>query len=182
MIWECKDSFFCECGLLDATEQWLHDDQGIISKSTKVRWLDCIDLYSRLRITKCADKLPALAGLVGRVALKTRSRYLAGLWECGLLRNLCWKVVGEEKDGPDTNIKVAYGKRCTPYCAPTWSWASIDLLETGIFSSFEARTTFEHLLIKSDLLICLKLMIGTSSLLRNAAVKWIITCLNTYLH
>jgi hypothetical protein len=162
MIWECKDSFFCECGFLDATEQWLHDGRGIISKgrflafggyeSTNVRWLDCVDLYSRLRITKCTDKLPALAGLASRVALKTQSRYLAGLWECDLPRSLCWKVIGEEKDGPDTNTKMAYGKRCTPYCAPTWSWASIDLSDTGIVSSFEARTTFEHLLVKSDLL------------------------------
>ena len=70
MIWECKDSFFCECGFLDATEQWLHDGRGIISKgrflafggyeSTNVRWLDCVDLYSRLRITKCTDKCYAV--------------------------------------------------------------------------------------------------------------------------
>jgi hypothetical protein len=157
MVWECKDTFCCECGILEKAEQWSHGGYRIIGKcwlsqleddlySISTAWLECIELYSRLRITKCTDKLSGLAGLASEVALKFPSQYLAGFWECDLPRSLCWKVVGEEKDGPETNTKMTYGKRCTPYCAPTWSWASIDLSETGIVSSFEARTTFEHLL------------------------------------
>ncbi|KAN0092477.1 HET domain containing protein [Hyaloscypha variabilis] len=163
MIWECKDSFLCECGILGGAEHLLHDGKGIIGKCwlrnletdleydtrLAVRWLDCVELYSRLRITECTDKLPALAGLASKFGSKLQSQYLAGLWECDLPRSLCWKVIGEERDGPDTNTRMTYGKRCTPYCAPTWSWASIDLSDTGITSSFEARTAFEHLLVKT---------------------------------
>ncbi|RDW56986.1 hypothetical protein BP6252_13939 [Coleophoma cylindrospora] len=162
MIWECRDSFICECGDLQEADHGMHDGNLIVGKlwlyevetdsETEAytivnRWLDGVELYSRLRITNCTDKLPALAGLAERFAMQLKSPYLAGLWECDLPRSLCWKVVGEQKDGPETDTEMSYGKRCFPYCAPTWSWASIDLSNTGIESSFEARTAFEHLIV-----------------------------------
>lgn len=133
MIWECKNNFICECGALQKAEPGLHDGILTVGKrwfyemqggqdsayTLEDRWLDGVELYSRLRITKCTDKLPALSGLANRFAIQLQSNYLAGIWQCDLPRSLCWRVVGEQEDGLDTDTQMKYGRRCDPYCAPT---------------------------------------------------------------
>lgn len=81
-------------------------------------WLELVGIYSPLGLTDDADKLPGIAGVaaeVSRVSAATdlpAGRYLAGLWEADLPRQLLWTVYYPSKP-----------KR-GPYRAPSWSWAS----------------------------------------------------------
>ncbi|KAF9630480.1 hypothetical protein BFW01_g1042 [Lasiodiplodia theobromae] len=83
-------------------------------------WLELIGIYSPLGLTDSADKLPGIAGVaaeVSRVSAATdlpAGRYLAGLWEGDLPRQLLWTVYYPSK--PED--------RGRPYRAPSWSWAS----------------------------------------------------------
>ncbi|KAB2573844.1 hypothetical protein DBV05_g7500 [Lasiodiplodia theobromae] len=82
--------------------------------------LELIGIYSPLGLTDAADKLPGIAGVaaeVSRVSAATdlpAGRYLAGLWEEDLPRQLLWTVYYPSK--PE--------ERGRPYRAPSWSWAS----------------------------------------------------------
>ncbi|PVH79662.1 HET-domain-containing protein [Cadophora sp. DSE1049] len=166
MVWECNETFDCECGDLLKSDPGVYGGDLIVGKRWRYeletgpdegdptdaytplnRWLDGVELYSRLRITDITDRLPALAGLATRFSGRIHSQYLAGHWESDLPRSLCWKVVGEQREGPETSTCMTFGKRCVPYCVPSWSWASVDLSSTGIATSFEARITFEHLIM-----------------------------------
>ncbi|KAK6843397.1 hypothetical protein PG987_004257 [Apiospora arundinis] len=102
-------------------------------------WTKVVERYSRRRLTREQDKLPALAGMAAYFSSisedKTSNagkRYLAGLWSTDIVKHLCWKMAYQ--DSP--------GARPTKYRAPTWSWASID-----------GPITFQEAFSKSLLLI-----------------------------
>ncbi|KAG4428191.1 hypothetical protein IFR05_016327 [Cadophora sp. M221] len=157
MIWECNDSFSCECGALDGEDSGIHGGSLVVGKrwmyemltepsdpgdsgySRLDRWLDGVELYSRLGITKCTDRLPALAGLAASFANRVQSPYLAGLWHCDLPRSLCWRVVIGEG---------GLGKPCLLYSAPSWYWASVDISGAGPDATFGSYIAFGHLIHK----------------------------------
>lgn len=61
-------------------------------------WMDLTSKFSKMRLTKPEDKLPALSGIARRVVsvLQQSSsgyqdiRYLAGLWDFKLIDQLVW--------------------------------------------------------------------------------------------
>ncbi|KIJ31912.1 hypothetical protein M422DRAFT_266414 [Sphaerobolus stellatus SS14] len=71
-----------------------------------------VEDYSLLDMTYESDRLPALAGLASRFAnyFPKNERYLAGLWESNLVRDLLWGTGGPRR-----------GKTS----GPSWSWASM---------------------------------------------------------
>jgi hypothetical protein len=69
--------------------------------------------YAGLDLTFAKDKLPAMSGLVKEMQRFRSGRYLAGIWESDLFRDLTWRSF---------NMKTG---RCSPWRAPTWSWASV---------------------------------------------------------
>ncbi|KAF9463993.1 hypothetical protein BDZ94DRAFT_1217148, partial [Collybia nuda] len=93
-------------------------------------WADVIGNYTSRAVTKPKDKLTALAGVAEQFdhvwhssflggsntndRTHIKRRYLAGLLERTLLRDLLW-LRGEGTPGPRPN----------PYFAPSWSWASV---------------------------------------------------------
>ncbi|KAL1644437.1 cytosolic leucyl tRNA synthetase [Diplodia intermedia] len=86
-------------------------------------WSLAVERYSRRYLTVQSDKLPAMAGIAARFARfladgDRPSRYLAGLWESGLARQLAW-------DASWGNARRTRQPRRLAH-APTWSWASID--------------------------------------------------------
>jgi hypothetical protein len=91
-------------------------------------WRSIVQAYSKCKLTRQRDKLPAIAGIAKSMGLKSdRGRYVAGLWEDGLLYQLMWFV------------EDSSGERPSEYRAPSWSWASIDgpifiLLDEGEIS------------------------------------------------
>jgi hypothetical protein len=79
--------------------------------------------YSKRRLTKSSDKLPALSGLARIVGGQLGDKYVAGLWRSTLLEGMLWQAVGTH-----------HGATSAPpeYRAPSWSWASIDGLAANL--------------------------------------------------
>lgn len=107
-------------------------------KELRWSWVYIVSEYSRRSVTKPKDKLTALSGVAEQLnriwdsyletdyaaiegATRSRgTRYLAGLWEHFLPRELLWHLAVIEDD-------KAYPKpRPIRYVAPSWSWASVD--------------------------------------------------------
>ena len=97
MVWECNEAVDCEWGEMSEGEPGMYDDNLAVGKRWRFeletgphegdptifypplnRWLDGMELYSRLRITDLADKLPALEGLAARFSDRIHAKYLAG--------------------------------------------------------------------------------------------------------
>jgi hypothetical protein len=94
-----------------------------------------VEEYSKRKLTKGFDKLPALSGLANRIAEKTGDTYLAGLWKSNLLSELNWGVKAFEPthscndpahDASMPPARKSAVKYPTEYRAPSWSWASVD--------------------------------------------------------
>lgn len=91
-------------------------------------WNDIVERYSVRQLSCARDKLPALSGVAREYArilddgrhsdmAPTRpSRYLAGLWEDDIYRGLCWYNPGH----------TSKDFLLVEYCAPSWSWASLE--------------------------------------------------------
>ncbi|KAK4167754.1 heterokaryon incompatibility protein-domain-containing protein [Cladorrhinum sp. PSN259] len=126
IVWECRCAISCECGYLkragrlgnkrcQSSRQQITDAFGEDANIERVldAWLEVIEQYSVLEITRESDRFPALAGLAERFSepLLRGQRYLAGLWENDLWRGLTWKA----HESPHHRYEDA----------PSWSWASM---------------------------------------------------------
>lgn len=81
---------------------------------------DLMSSYTRRKLSKPEDKLPALATVARTIHTLKHVNYLAGLWEENLLAQLTWKT-------NDTSVIPRAAKRRPPgYRAPSWSWMSLD--------------------------------------------------------
>jgi len=100
---------------------------------TMARWEDLIREYSRRKLSRSDDKLPALSGLAMKFQQLIDGEYLAGLWSCWLPTHLLWKITGPSGTGVDQHVNGTWR-------APTWSWLSMDspveleLVNKGNFS------------------------------------------------
>ncbi|KAK9791698.1 putative Heterokaryon incompatibility domain-containing protein [Seiridium cardinale] len=72
-----------------------------------------------------SDKLTALAGLARRFSTPSMGKYLAGIWYSQLPDALAWRIQLPKNPGQ--------------YCAPSWSWASLDGEVMGIGSAFRTE-------------------------------------------
>ncbi|KAF2803123.1 HET-domain-containing protein [Mytilinidion resinicola] len=142
LLWECSETFACECGAVEARNtkratvkkgrpesggpvtEWLDTYQWVDSKRShdtirehprllRERFRGVVSDYGRLRLTKECDRLPALAGIARDFRGYSRGRYLAGLWEDTLWTDLQWET-GTPAPTEDTRVSHA----------PTWSWAA----------------------------------------------------------
>jgi hypothetical protein len=78
-------------------------------------WSNIVEEFTRRKIGKDEDRLPALAGLAKKYRDATGYEYLAGVWRQELPAALLW-----EKKGWN------YLKSPAGYRAPSWSWASLE--------------------------------------------------------
>lgn len=131
-----SNQLFWECGELSACEQFPqgdHQEDFHSALSTKQEfavaipdtkkegsllhilemWNDIIILYTQGLLTFSTDKLVAISGVASIMSLTIGVRYLAGLWDTHLTKQLVWIVRG-------------MGQSSSVYIAPSWSWASID--------------------------------------------------------
>jgi hypothetical protein len=70
-------------------------------------WNSLVQNYSRRKLTRFEDRLPALAGIASELQRVWGDKYIAGLWQRNLVSQLGWRHVGG---------------LCTPYRSPGWSW------------------------------------------------------------
>ena len=87
-------------------------------------WDIVLQIYSASLLTRQSDKLVAVSGVARELAPLVQSRYLAGLWEAHLARQLLWiaKPTAKLGSGNTDSAKSA----TAIYRAPSWSWASTD--------------------------------------------------------
>ncbi|KAI1871405.1 uncharacterized protein JN550_004399 [Neoarthrinium moseri] len=125
--WECRESAVHEGDSIEAHHvpyglglfNNVYELKGEISKILMHNaWADAINEYTKRSLTVGGDKLPALAGIAriygeqGKLGV-----YVAGLWEDEFLKHLLWQA---------DRTTGAQHKRAQAFCAPSWSWASID--------------------------------------------------------
>ncbi|KAH8802622.1 heterokaryon incompatibility protein-domain-containing protein [Xylogone sp. PMI_703] len=79
-------------------------------------WRDMVMVYSKLKLTKEEDKLPALSACANLMGKSLGDKYLAGLWRKFLMEGLLWFVDPQKQLEPRPKI----------WRAPSWSWASVN--------------------------------------------------------
>lgn len=101
-------------------------------------WEFLVQDYSNRKLSRPADKLPALAGLATYFQRALNNDvYIAGLWKGRFVHELCWTV--------DAKRAAAQGGATRPpdcWRAPSWSWMSIDgpvAFEANRHTLFESR-------------------------------------------
>lgn len=77
-----------------------------------------VNSYSKCELTYSKDKLIAFDGIAKSIMSTGTHRYIAGMWEYGLLYDLAWRR--------DTADREAFLISATLSRAPSWSWASVD--------------------------------------------------------
>ena len=96
-------------------------DNALDSIQIHKAWYDIVEAYTACNLTKSADKLVAISGIVKCLQPLFKTDYLAGLWRDDLLRQMLWRV--RSIDEPRWSLA---GQKRPEYRAPSWSWASID--------------------------------------------------------
>ena len=86
-------------------------------------WDRVVATYTSGALSHSTDKLVAISGIARELHPLMNSRYLAGLWEAQLPRQLLWIAACSPaaRKKPST-----VGHQTMPYRAPSWSWASTD--------------------------------------------------------
>lgn len=85
---------------------------GVYSKDVGGLWGHLVWEYGKRKLTKAADKLPAMSGLAKLVEKRTNpGQYVAGLWSNRLTENLAWQ-----------GLWNASPASTEEYIGPSWSW------------------------------------------------------------
>lgn len=112
--WLSQDRLFDS--FLDLTQRGLEDWRN--PEAALQYWYWIVKRYTECQLTVPTDKLPAISAIAQKFS-KILGKYLAGLWEHEVCAQLCiW-----EHDVP---YKQKLIPRTKDYCAPSWSWASLD--------------------------------------------------------
>jgi hypothetical protein len=116
---ECKQRSRCETfPILDSRHKWQPWFYGSRVKEHGRRWMTWqsnLAHYSRALLTEEEDKLFAMAAIATYYQSLTHDKYLVGLWQRGIERQLLWSSVHSLKN-----------RHPSRYRAPSWSWASLD--------------------------------------------------------
>lgn len=94
-------------------------------------WYRILNEYSLRQLSFESDRLDAISGLAERLSRITGDEYIGGMWKSNLLECLQWR--------PDTQDRGKEAIRQTRHRAPTWSWASCELLPRSTFSRRSGR-------------------------------------------
>ncbi|KAL2284957.1 hypothetical protein FJTKL_08508 [Diaporthe vaccinii] len=83
-------------------------------------WYRILNEYSLRQLSFESDRLDAISGLAERLSRITGDEYIGGMWRSSLLECLQWRT--------NTQNRGKEAIRQTRHRAPTWSWASCELL------------------------------------------------------
>jgi hypothetical protein len=137
IVWECREHTAMEADPENVNEPDFLAGYNLKSKMPVVTasnrheianlaikwWLAIVSRYSQMHLSYSEYKLPALSGMSKEVALilqqsssNHQARYLAGLWDFQLFKQLTWFCLRYDDKT----------QRPPKYRAPSRSWASID--------------------------------------------------------
>jgi hypothetical protein len=135
--WSCLSEKACECAPEPSAND--HDvpyedldgltvqfqSQSIPEDNTKFLklWAELVDTYGRRKLSKEADRLPALAGLAEMFQRKINCRYLFGLWDTNLESQLLWTSANVPWMENEKLEPHKFVPRLPDDYAPSWSWA-----------------------------------------------------------
>lgn len=94
-------------------------------------WYRILNEYSLRQLSFESDRLDAISGLAERLSRITGDQYVGGMWKGNLLECLQWR--------PNTQDRGKEAVRQARHRAPTWSWASCELLPKSTFSRRSGR-------------------------------------------
>lgn len=94
-------------------------------------WYRILNEYSLRQLSFESDRLDAISGLAERLSRITGDEYIGGMWRSSLVECLQWR--------PNTQDRGKEAIRQTRHRAPTWSWASCELLPRSEFSRRSKR-------------------------------------------
>lgn len=88
-------------------------------------WYRILNEYSIRQLSFESDRLEAISGLASRLSQILGDTYIGGIWRSSIIECLQWR--------PDDPYRGSETIRQTSYRAPTWSWASCELLPRSSF-------------------------------------------------
>ncbi|KAI8654044.1 HET domain-containing protein [Fusarium sp. Ph1] len=141
LLWQCREVSTCQCTGLEDWDEPEDDYPDFLKLPTRHdpelqakvvnKWHQLIQVYAQTTLTYQSDKLAAVEGLCQYILPLRKGKYLAGLWEDSLARDLLWKVGDSlSTQGPVRTEEKKSEPRKTQWSAkrwlfPTWSWASV---------------------------------------------------------
>ncbi|KAI1085917.1 hypothetical protein F5B19DRAFT_502940 [Rostrohypoxylon terebratum] len=87
-------------------------------------WITILSTYLSCTLTKDSDRLVAMSGIAKVFREVNQDTYLAGLWKRSIQYGFLWKT--EATSGTWIRRNESYG--------PSWSWASVMFIGTGLAS------------------------------------------------
>ncbi|KAJ3548455.1 hypothetical protein NM208_g1002 [Fusarium decemcellulare] len=88
---------------------------------------DLAKAYSSKSLTYPSDRLPAISGFAKRIGEITQGKYLGGLWEETLYRDLLWKGMDRPAQCSSLAELIASRSPSSAPVSPSWSWAYHDV-------------------------------------------------------
>ncbi|KAF2104944.1 HET-domain-containing protein [Rhizodiscina lignyota] len=126
LLWTCYTDAWCcyDYGLanrgywknsskvrfMSTLQRWEGDGEPV---SPWDSWTEQVQAYNAKKLTREGDRLPAFAGVARKFSEILKCRYIGGIWELNLWRQLSWF--------PKTSARRPAGNG-----APSFSWASVD--------------------------------------------------------
>jgi hypothetical protein len=100
------------------------EDSHTKCEKVDISWPKLVEDFTKRDISYVSDRLPALSGLASFIGQHIEGKYLAGIWEQNIHRELLW----HSKESGSTffgSLPEISGRRHPAYYAPSWSWASV---------------------------------------------------------
>ncbi|KAH7357160.1 heterokaryon incompatibility protein-domain-containing protein [Rhexocercosporidium sp. MPI-PUGE-AT-0058] len=140
MAWECRALCACECSATNertsritsllkgsiaiqpslATTTESKSPQSVLRSMNNSWQREIVEEYTRLDLTRAADRLSALAGIATKaLSLRPDDQYIFGMWRNTIRECLSWYTT---PDHPSHRLRPVFESESP---APSWSWMSV---------------------------------------------------------
>jgi len=105
------------------------------TEETLKEWYGILTQFTQCSLSNPHDVFAAITAVAQQAAQRINSRYLAGLWECDIIRGLLWRPCYQFQSGPmshtfttrPSSTRLTKEKSGEPVIrAPSWSWAAVE--------------------------------------------------------
>lgn len=131
LVWQCNKAAAIPGGT-NSRPSWpqLLQKTSMLGTEPLAFWKTIVEDYSGRNLTFEIDKFHVLSGIAEKVSEIIHSKYLAGLWERDIARQLYWQITD-------------FGPIISSYIAPSWSWASVNG-RISFFMADKAEKVAQH--------------------------------------